>query len=478
MVPDTVLETTEEDCHEKKQEENMIDRQERGDEVCGVLVNSCDSSKGTSREKWIPSSPSSNSSSVNEGSLCRITDLSSTSLDVTDSPSLHFPVPDEVDHPEDLSRVDDMSSEKRIFRFARNRFKTFQENGWIHGPDISINELSEAGFFLRKERAQTDQVECAFCSLRVSDWKSDMDAFIIHSQRSPRCDFIMGYNVNNVPLDGNLASDPIRGPNRRTYFREPDVCGSTPSPVQSEASSPAVSLGFLGNPFLGVEEHRVPAFPDLVTLEARLRSYPQDWPNLCPVDSSRLAEAGFFYIGPIMGNDGEVIMDGVKCFHCSRIACNWDPSDDPWNEHKKHSQNNCYFLKLNFEKYRPKSPLTTETTSSSSPETVNLETSSNTSSGSTSCPTTTTAAADQTKETKSSVLTSIGSQLSSLASSFEKTTLASSGDRTQCKVCYSRDVEILFLPCRHAHCCAECASAVNKCPSCRAQIDGTVRIFL
>ncbi|KAJ8315016.1 hypothetical protein KUTeg_007166 [Tegillarca granosa] len=40
------------------------------------------------------------------------------------------------------------------------------------------------------------------------------------------------------------------------------------------------------------------------------------------------------------------------------------------------------------------------------------------------------------------------------------------------------DVQIVFLPCRHACCCVQCAFAMNKCPICRKNIIGGVRICL
>lgn len=51
-------------------------------------------------------------------------------------------------------------------------------------------------------------------------------------------------------------------------------------------------------------------------------------------------------------------------------------------------------------------------------------------------------------------------------------------EKYQCKICFENDVQIVFLPCRHACCCVQCAFAMNKCPICRKNINGTVRIRL
>jgi hypothetical protein len=69
----------------------------------------------------------------------------------------------------------------------------------------------------------------------------------------------------------------------------------------------------------------------------------------------------------------------------------------------------------------------------------------------------------------------MGRKLGDLASSFES---KSTDSGAKCKVCYGNEIEILFLPCRHATVCATCAASVDRCPYCRAHIDGSVRIYL
>ncbi|PVD28678.1 hypothetical protein C0Q70_11272 [Pomacea canaliculata] len=46
-----------------------------------------------------------------------------------------------------------------------------------------------------------------------------------------------------------------------------------------------------------------------------------------------------------------------------------------------------------------------------------------------------------------------------------------------CKICLDRDVCIVFLPCGHLVCCAECSPALTTCPVCRQRIKGRVRAF-
>lgn len=60
----------------------------------------------------------------------------------------------------------------------------------------------------------------------------------------------------------------------------------------------------------------------------------------------------------------------------------------------------------------------------------------------------------------------------------------SSGSEKMCQLCYERDATILFLPCNHVHCCANCANKLRPsrqrleitCPFCRQRISGMVKL--
>ncbi|KAJ8945328.1 hypothetical protein NQ318_009723 [Aromia moschata] len=56
-------------------------------------------------------------------------------------------------------------------------------------------------------------------------------------------------------------------------------------------------------------------------------------------NADKMAESGFIFIG----NKSEP--DAVKCFFCNKGLDGWDPTDDPWQEHIKHSPK-CSFAKL------------------------------------------------------------------------------------------------------------------------------------
>lgn len=71
--------------------------------------------------------------------------------------------------------------------------------------------------------------------------------------------------------------------------------------------------------------------PDMVTLEARLKSF-ERWKksSKCNATKRDFAEAGFYYVGD--GYD-----DCVRCFFCNGGLKNWEYWDEPWIEHA------CYF---------------------------------------------------------------------------------------------------------------------------------------
>lgn len=48
----------------------------------------------------------------------------------------------------------------------------------------------------------------------------------------------------------------------------------------------------------------------------------------------------------------------------------------------------------------------------------------------------------------------------------------------QCTICLTNKISICFLPCKHASCCAPCASKLKSCPICRSNINYFFNIIL
>ena len=70
-------------------------------------------------------------------------------------------------------------------------------------------------------------------------------------------------------------------------------------------------------------------------LQERIGSF-HNFPNK-DINTQKLAEAGFFFIG----DDN----DSCNCFWCGVCLHQWNAQDDPWEEHKKFNRHKCDFLK-------------------------------------------------------------------------------------------------------------------------------------
>ena len=47
-----------------------------------------------------------------------------------------------------------------------------------------------------------------------------------------------------------------------------------------------------------------------------------------------------------------------------------------------------------------------------------------------------------------------------------------------CKVCFSAEVGVVFLPCGHLVVCTSCAPSLQSCVICRRKITETIKIFM
>lgn len=240
-----------------------------------------------------------------------------------------------------------------LMKDGKQRLRSFQTGNWSY--DVDPVEMAEAGFYYLMVQ---DRVQCVFCEIVLDNWHAEDDPLIEHARHNPRCNFISGYDVKNIPV----RSDPVRGPGRR--LPNYDVAGNMDlnsrssdgdevmsssgdtdedeEPLSGSASSSQESTWSLPTPSLR-SFRKGPVHKPYVTFGSRLRTFenPQ-WPRDCPIAPADLAAAGFFYLGPFMGQ-----RDSVKCYHCDSGLCQWEPDDDPWKEHKRVSPD-CEFIELNF----------------------------------------------------------------------------------------------------------------------------------
>lgn len=78
-----------------------------------------------------------------------------------------------------------------------------------------------------------------------------------------------------------------------------------------------------------------PKFPDFTDCEKRLASF-KTWPKYLRPCPQALANSGFVYTGK---------SDLVYCFACGITIKDWEPSDNPWTEHFRHSVL-CFYARM------------------------------------------------------------------------------------------------------------------------------------
>lgn len=86
------------------------------------------------------------------------------------------------------------------------RFSTFQN--WQY-TDTQPSLLAKAGFFSFNER---DKVQCAFCLGIIGRWEWTDDPLEDHRRNFPRCPFISGLPVGNIPIDPLTGRDQRPAP--------------------------------------------------------------------------------------------------------------------------------------------------------------------------------------------------------------------------------------------------------------------------
>ena len=195
----------------------------------------------------------------------------------------------------------------------------------------------------------------------------------------------------------------------------------------------------------GRQPHHGPLYIHLVSETARLATF-QNWPPGLRQKKEEMAAAGLFYIG---------MSDQVWCFYCGKGLKEWHEKDDPWVEHAGWWGAECEFMKLvKGKEFIEKSQNIVHTRV----QTKNL-----------------------------SMATSL-SPLSSVIKTKTKRKESSSINEMQiqntmkrvmmCKVCLDKDVEVVFLPCRHLVVCKWCAPNMWNCPVCRSKINETIKVFM
>lgn len=365
-----------------------------------------------------------------------------------------------IQQPNGLHGVLDTSN----FNSEYERLKTFE--GWPV-TFISASAMAAAGFYYLKVG---DRVRCAFCGVEVGCWVEGDDPLQDHQRWSPSCRFIRKLPSGNIPLSSTQHSSD----HPRENGFDPCVCGhygiefrpfagSENGTNGKDRSTPSLEK-------LGIHKSRAPSFPNYASPEARLRSY-EMWPIALKLKPNMLSDAGFFYTGK---------GDQTICFHCGGGLKDWEESDEPWVEHARWFSKCSYVLMVKgkdfvdevcgrkSEEDKDKSE-DGDVVGDERPVSNSIQARSSTPSSSKEC-------VNKTSEARPVASSSSSSETSSLSSTSPAS--SSSSDSRLCKICYTDEMGVVFLPCGHLVACVKCALSLTTCAVCRQPVTATVRAFL
>ncbi|XP_067302843.1 baculoviral IAP repeat-containing protein 7 isoform X3 [Pseudorasbora parva] len=285
-------------------------------------------------------------------------------------------------------------------RSEEERLQTF--HNWPGDVPVIPAELARAGFHYL---GYGDTVQCFCCEGILRHWVHGDTPRGEHERHFPTCGLMLGRDVGNVPLGSSDSVD-----------------GQLLSQLQRLTVDEQVLSGQAVNPEMESEDNRLSTY--------------HNWPTGASVQPDTLARAGFFYTGH---------GDNVKCFFCDGGLRNWEPGDDPWQEHAKWFPQCEYLLQSRGREY----------VSNIQQSYFNMN--------------------ERVGGSLSSTAGNIASVQSDLSPEEQLRQLQE--ERT-CKVCMDKLVSMVFIPCGHLVVCTDCATSLRHCPICRAVIRGSVRAFM
>ncbi|KAL0120677.1 hypothetical protein PUN28_008388 [Cardiocondyla obscurior] len=339
------------------------------------------------------------------------------------------------------------------YRFESARLESFKDWPCLW---IKPEELAAAGFYYTGE---DDMVKCFECQIGISKWKADDNPMADHQRFSGRCRFICNIPCGNVPIgaDPNTIPDVPKGM---------DVCGpyssiympySGPDHEEIEEKVNCTLIGMASRP-----KH-----PRYASYAARLASF-DGWPKAQTKES--LATAGFYYTGS---------KDQTMCYHCGGGLNNWEPEDDPWVEHAKWFEYCPYLILTKGMEFVSNITRGTYFATENLPSALNklnekLDKDTDTESIAS-------GSSQNSVNSEETSITEVNGGSGEASSSEEQSAQGDKPcdkDARLCKICFSREVRIVFMPCRHLLACAECTKNMKICCVCRKPIERTEQVYI
>ncbi|NXF88080.1 XIAP ligase, partial [Eubucco bourcierii] len=337
------------------------------------------------------------------------------------------------------------------------RLKSF--HNWPLHSQLTPKELADAGFYYT---GVGDEVACFCCGGKLKQWEPDDRAWSEHKRHFPKCLFVLGRDVGNVPSESVPAE--------------------------------------LGRSGLNNAQH--PRNPSMVKFGRRLQTF-LTW--IYPVDKEQLAEAGFYSVG-----NG----DHVVCFHCGGGLQEWKENEDPWDQHAKWFPG-CSFVRnekgIEFinnvhlrDGCRDSTTEAAEGTISSEDDLLQnplvksaidmgfslseirntmekrLQMSGESHTSVEDLVADLSAQKENTRDEDPNEIPVEQNELIQLQNLYLSTEekLRRLQEEKLCKICMAKDISVVFIPCGHLVACKECAESFHDCPLCRTNIMKKQEVFM
>ncbi|XP_064015558.1 E3 ubiquitin-protein ligase XIAP isoform X2 [Pogoniulus pusillus] len=337
------------------------------------------------------------------------------------------------------------------------RLKSF--HNWPLNSQLTPKELANAGFYYT---GVGDEVACFCCGGKLKQWEPDDRAWSEHKRHFPKCLFVLGRDVGNVPSESIPAE--------------------------------------LGRSGLNNAQH--PRNPSMVKFGRRLQTF-LTW--IYPVDKEQLAEAGFYSVG-----NG----DHVVCFHCGGGLQEWKEDDDPWDQHAKWFPG-CSFVRnekgIEFinnvhlrDGYRDSTTEAAEGTIPPKDDLLQnplvqsaidmgfclseirntmekrLQMSGESHTSVEDLVADLSAQKENTREEEPNESPVEQDELIRLQNLYLSTEekLRRLQEEKLCKICMAKDISVVLIPCGHLVACKECAEPFDDCPLCRTNIMKKQEVFM
>ncbi|XP_065175203.1 baculoviral IAP repeat-containing protein 7-like [Sycon ciliatum] len=374
------------------------------------------------------------------------------------------------------------------------RLATFAN--WPLDDVVHPQKLADAGLYYTLRQ---DVVRCPFCNSGNKDWEEGDEPWEEHAKAFPDCPVVRDYQQFNdtesrcksFPDDMSMPFDVVKSVAQAGFFY-----GNKDGLLHCYRCRLVVERFPDGRcPWLehGDKSPHCPHFlrwapVDIISdrfclASARQESFAALSYLSAEISHQLFTESGFFYC-----YTGDV----VRCYGCGQVLCYWDPGDDVWLEHWRHSRH-CSLLA----RKPPGSPswlsvcLESRITDEELKMVVESSTAFRVLTALQNWP-------DGAPLTRNILLQQIsasrygpnGHQRAASGYTAQATApmlpaapeppakRAADADRHACKVCMDNDVAVVFQPCKHMVCCEECSGQVQRCPLCRAAITDKMTVYL